>query len=185
MTPAKRTIYIDTASGAVSSSIAGQAEVNPQFILRTGANLEVAFVTDGAIVELAADTTGRLVIKELGAGDGSALFLDTAWDKTGTGTSARYTFTGEMDGTALRTSLANGLKKEYGASVLWKVPADTHDSASLPFLVTGNQNYHRSDDAAPNVSSDYSFAINTDQTAIEVFINGTRKGFIHLSTIAP
>ena len=185
MTPAKRTIYIDTASGAVSSSIGGQAVVDPQFILRTGANLEIAFVTNGAVVELQASSTGRLVIKELGDGDGSALFLDTAWDKTGTGTSTRYTFVGEMDGTALRASLANGLSKQYGASVLFKEPADTYDSASLPFLVTVNQNYHRSDDAAPLVSADVTLVLNTDGTAFEAFVSGVSKGFIHVINVAP
>jgi hypothetical protein len=184
MTPAKRTVFIDTVSGFVSANIGGQMAVDPQFILRTGANLEVAFVTEGAVVELAADATGRLVLKELGNGDGPALFLDTAWEKTGTGTATRYKFVGEMDGVALRTSLASGLNKQFGASILFKEPADAHDSASLPFAVTVNQNYHRSDDAAPIVSQDVSLVLNSEETALEIFINGVSKKFLRITNEA-
>ena len=90
-----------------------------------------------------------------------------------------------MDSTGLRAALSAARSNAFAAQILWKEPSEAYDGSSLPFNVTIHTNYHRSDDAAPNVSSDYSFAINTDQTAIEVSINGVSKGFIHLNTTAP
>jgi len=185
MTPKEQTVYVDLESGEVSATLATKTPPGLNYILRAGAKLNVVFHTDGVAEELEAATTGRFVIKPIsGAGD-AAYFLDTAWTLAGTGEESVYTFLGEMDSTALRTALATQKSEVFTAQILWKEPSETYDGSSLPFDLTIHTNLHRSDDAAPNVSSDYSFAINTDETAIEVSINGTSKGFIHLFTTAP
>ena len=185
MTPAAQTVYINRESGLVSESLTSNAEPKINFILRAGAKLNVIFHTDGVAEELEAATTGRLVIKSLDGADDAALFLDTAFTLAGTGTSAVYTFVGEMDSTGLRTALASVRSDVFGAQILWKEPSEAYDGSSLPFNVTIHTNYHRSDDAAPLVSADVTLILNTDGTAFEAFVSGVSKGFIHVINVAP
>jgi len=185
MTPAAQRIYVSVVTGAVTSTLTGNGPSCVQFILRAGAKLEVVFHTAGTAQQLEAATTGRLVLKTVDGADDAALFLDTAWTLTGTDDDAVYTFLGEMDSADLRTALASEQSVRLGASILWKEPSEAYDGASLPFVITVHTNYHRSDDAAPVISADTSFVLNNDATAVEVFISGVSKGFLHLQTTAP
>lgn len=182
MTPAAQRIFINTVNGAVTSSLGGSAAADVQFILRAGAKLEVVFHTAGVAVELEALTTGRLVSKS--EADGSALFLDTDWTKTGTAEDTVYTFLGEMDSAGLRTALGSERKVSFISAVLFKQPSDAYDGSSLPFDITVHTNPHRSDDAAPLVSQEVTLVQESDGSALECFINGTSVGFLRLTSAA-
>lgn len=182
MTPAEQTIYIDLATGDVRAGATGLQPPTVELILLTGGKIKFAFLNSGVVEALNASATGIFVIKDVEDAEGDPLFRDSAWDVTGSGTSARYTFNGVVDSDELRTILTGKDEKLLTAQLYWESPDDTHPSSSKPFAVTVINNYNRTGDAAPIVSPEWSFVLNAEEDAFEVFINGVSKGFSLLYT---
>lgn len=182
MIPSTFTAYVHQPLGHVRGGLA-PTSLPPMIapILRTALSLEIAFVTAaGTVEELAADAEGRLVVKEQGDPAGTALLLDTAWTRSGSGESTRYTFGAEVDSADLRASLGRLPKKCFTAQILITIPGDSLPSSSREFPFWVHNNFNRTADAAPIVSRDVSLVLNADGNAFEAFVNGESVGFIPL-----
>lgn len=185
MTPAPQTVFVKLLTGAVLASASSIAAPQIDLILLTGGRLNFAFVNDeGAVVELEESSTGQFSLFPENEADGSALFVDAEWEKTGTGAEARYFFNGLVDSAALRALLAGAPSLVVTAQAKFRVPSDDQDSSTRPFAITVHNNQNRAGITAPP-ASDFSLVVNGAGTAAELFVNGASKGWLHLQTTAP
>jgi len=110
-------IDLDTRAIIVAPTVTQQVS-NVYLTRRDNVPVEVQFCRLGVVQELASGATGQIGIKATYSG--SLLASDSAWDKTGTGESAVYTF-----GLNLNTAALDAL-----------FPLDTEDSVDVKFEVS-------------------------------------------------
>jgi hypothetical protein len=130
-------VYVDLDSRAFVVSPTLLQRVSTMFFTRRDAlPLEVQFVRNGAVVELASGATGKFGIKAAGSFDGAFLAYAGSWTKTGTTTSTVYTLTLNVNSTEL-DELFPGDDEESVSGVCeleWTV--GTTVSSTLPCAAT-------------------------------------------------
>ena len=104
------------------------------FVRRDNVPVEVQFVRNGEVVELAAGATGKMGIKA--AFDGDFLAYDSAWTKTGTGTTTVYAFGLNLNTTEMDAEFATDEEESISAKVEIEWVADGLTSSTLPCAAT-------------------------------------------------
>lgn len=95
-------VYVDLDSRAFVVSPTLLQRVSTMFFTRRDAlPLEVQFVRNGSVVELASGATGKFGIKAAGSFDGAFLAYAGTWAKSGTGATTVYTLTINVNSTEL------------------------------------------------------------------------------------
>ena len=128
--------------------------INPpsiEAILGTLHQLEITFVDDAdEPLELAAETTGRLVCKASAAYNGDTILLDSAWSHAEGETT--YTLATLASSQQLETLIGNKDDLIIRAQVEWQLPTEDEPRKSRPFdLLLINSPAH-SGDGAPDVA---------------------------------
>lgn len=101
-------LYFNTDTRRFQVSAGDSREVNALTFKRGDTTaLAVRFVSAGAVVELGAGAAGKFGLKESGDYSGDYIASDTAWTKTGTGTSTVYTFNLNLATSEINALLAN------------------------------------------------------------------------------
>lgn len=122
-------ISLDTREFVVSPTLL-QRVSTLYFVRRDNEPVEVQFVRSGAVVELAAGSTGKMGLKSTFAGN----FLAYAgnWVKSGTGTSTVYTFSLNMTSANLDALFPADTETSISCKVEveWQVSGNT--SSTLP-----------------------------------------------------
>jgi hypothetical protein len=124
-------VYVDLNSRAfVVSPVLLQQVTQLLFTRRDTVPVEVQFVRDGVVVELAAGATGKMGIKKTFAGD--FLAYDAAWTKTGTGATTIYTFGLNLNTVELDAEFPDDDEESVSARVEIEWAADGLVSSTLP-----------------------------------------------------
>lgn len=119
---------------------------------RDAFSVEVKFLRGGVVQELSNGATGKLGIKALG--DYSAVFLASAltWTKTGTGTSAIYTFSLTLNTTEIATEFTDDPPSiDTALEVEWV--QGTSRESSLAADLTIHNDYVRGDEGVPTAGT--------------------------------
>jgi hypothetical protein len=103
--------------------------------------VEVQFLTAGVVTDLGSGATGILGLKRSGAYASGYIASALSWVKTGSGTSAKYTFaltlnTAEID--ALFTSASEGSSLRAMLEVQWTVGSVITSSVTLPAVIAND-----------------------------------------------
>ena len=103
--------------------------------------VEVQFLTNGIVTDLGSGATGILGLKRAGAYATGYIASALSWTKTGSGTSAKYTFaltlnTAEID--ALFTSASEGSSLRAMLEVQWTVGTVVTSSVTLPAVIAND-----------------------------------------------
>jgi hypothetical protein len=103
--------------------------------------VEVQFLTAGIVTDLGSGATGILGLKRSGAYASGYIASALSWVKTGSGTSAKYTFaltlnTAEID--ALFTSASEGSSLRAMLEVQWTVGSVITSSVTLPSVIAND-----------------------------------------------
>ncbi len=103
--------------------------------------VEVQFLTNGVVTDLGTGATGILGLKRSGAYASGYIASALSWVKTGSGTSAKYTFsltlnTAEID--ALFTSASEGSSLRAMLEVQWTVGSVVTSSVTLPAVIAND-----------------------------------------------
>ncbi len=103
--------------------------------------VEVQFLTNGVVTDLGSGATGILGLKRSGAYASGYIASALSWTKTGSGTSAKYTFaltlnTAEID--ALFTSASEGSSLRAMLEVQWTVGSVITSSVTLPSVIAND-----------------------------------------------
>lgn len=119
--------------------------------------VEVQFVRNGTVVELAAGATGQMGIKKTYAG--SFLANDSGWTKTGTGTSTIYQFDLNLNTTNLNAEFPLDTEDSITAKVEveWTVSGTT--SSTLPTSCIVYNDVIRGGESVPTVTAAGSFKL--------------------------
>jgi hypothetical protein len=140
-------VFVDLNSRAfVTSPVLLQRVEELFFTRRDNVPVEVQFVRDGEVVELAAGATGRMGIKV--DFDGSFLANDSAFTKTGTGTDSIYTFGLNLNTANLDAEFPTDEEESIPARVEIEWTADGLTSSTLPTSATIFNDLIRGDEGA-------------------------------------
>jgi hypothetical protein len=140
-------VYVDLDSRApVVSPTLLQRVTTLYFTRRDNVPLEVVFVQSGVVVELASGATGAVGVKSTYAG--SMLASDSAWTKTGTGTSAIYSFGLDLNTVALDALFPLDTEDSVDAKIEISWTADGLTSSTLPTVATIYNDVLRGDEGA-------------------------------------
>jgi hypothetical protein len=121
------------------------------FVRRDNVPVEVQFVRSGEVVELAAGATGKMGIKA--AFDGDFLAYDSAWTKTGTGTTSIYSFGLNLNTTEMDAEFVTDEEESISAKVEIEWVADGLTSSTLPCAATVYNDVIRGGEGAPTLST--------------------------------
>jgi len=141
-------VYINLDSSEfVVSPVLTQRVTTLFFTRRDTVPVEVQFVRSGAVVELGAGATGQIGLKTTYTGD--FLANDTAWTKTGTGTSTVYQFdlnlnTANLDAVFSPDATTDSVDAKFEIS--WSVSGTT--TTTLPCTATIYNDVVRGDEGA-------------------------------------
>jgi len=141
-------VYINLDSSEfVVSPVLTQRVTNLFFTRRDTVPVEVQFVRAGAVVELGAGATGQIGLKTTYTG--SFLANDTAWTKSGTGTSTVYQFdlnlnTANLDAVFSPDATTDSVDAKFEIS--WSVSGTT--TTTLPCTATIYNDVVRGDEGA-------------------------------------
>lgn len=159
-------VYINLDSSEfVVSPVLTQRVSTLFFTRRDTVPVEVQFVRAGAVVELAAGATGAIGIKKTYTG--SFLANDTAWTKTGTGTSTVYTFdlnlnTANLDAEFSPDASTDSITAKI--EVTWTVGSTT--TTTLPTSVTIYNDVIRGGEGVPTSTAAASFLLQSPDSSI-------------------
>jgi hypothetical protein len=103
--------------------------------------VELQFLTAGVVTDLGSGATGILGLKRSGAYASGYIASALSWTKTGSGTSAKYTFaltlnTAEID--AIFTSASEGSSLRAMLEVQWTVGSVVTSSVTLPAVIAND-----------------------------------------------
>jgi len=141
-------VYINLDSSEfVASPVLTQRVSTLYFTRRDTVPVEVQFVRAGSVVELGAGATGQIGLKKTYTG--SFLANDTAWTKTGTGTSTVYQFdlnlnTASLDAEFSPDATTDSVDAKFEIS--WSVSGTT--TTTLPATATIYNDVVRGDEGA-------------------------------------
>jgi hypothetical protein len=159
-------VYINLDSSEFVVSPVLTQRVNTLFFTRRDTvPVEVQFVRAGAVVELDAGATGAIGIKKTYTGN--FLANDTAWTKTGTGTSTIYQFdlnlnTANMDAEFSPDATTDSITAKI--EVTWTVGSTT--TTTLPTSATIYNDVIRGGEGVPVATAATSFLIKSPDDAI-------------------
>lgn len=162
----ERTIYVNVSSGRVSSAADGTGAVVLSARLRTILTLHVVLVNDAGEVQdatLSSEEGGGmlLAVKAPGQYSGAPLLLNTDETKSGTGTTAKWSFNTVIDSAVLLAAIDAGspdaASLDTELEVQWTVDGESapRRSARLKFAI-GTAVY-RTEDESPDPSADASW----------------------------
>jgi hypothetical protein len=159
---APQTIYIHTETGIVRRTLTGAEAPNLVGIHRAALGISVAFVTSGAVVALAANTTVRFVAKVKGSHKDDPKLLDLEPTVSGEGTGTRYLLSTLCDSLQLRDALGTSETITLRCQVDWQIPGEDAPRLSLPFDLTITQAYSRGadDDIPDTVANAWDLGLN-------------------------
>jgi hypothetical protein len=134
------------------------------FTRRDVVPVEVQFVRNGAVVELAAGATGQIGIKKTFAG--GFLANDSGWTKTGTGTSTIYQFDLNLNTTNLNNEFPLDTEEAVSAKVEveWTVSGTT--SSTLPTGCIIYNDVIRGTESVPTVTATGVFRLQSPDNSI-------------------
>lgn len=118
---------------------------------RDNVPVEVQFVRDGLVVELAGGATGKMGIKTTYGG--SFLAYDSAWTKSGTGSSTIYTFGLNLNTTELTAAFPLDTEDSITAKVEIEWVADGLTSSTLPTSVVIYNDVIRGNEGTPTLAT--------------------------------
>lgn len=145
-------VFIDLNSRAfVVSPVLTERVTELLFTRRDVVPVEVQFVRNGVVVELPGGATGAMGIKKTFAG--SFLANDTGFNKTGTGTSAVYTFDLNLNTTEMNAEFTTDLEESIAARVEISWSFDGTTSSTLPTAATIFNDVIRGTEGAPNFAT--------------------------------
>jgi hypothetical protein len=126
-------LFIDNFTNQVTWSV-GIAEQVKQLRFRRGdtAPIEVQYYENGVIVERPPGSTGRLSLKEKGKYSQAAIVAANSWTKTGSGSTALYTFTPSFSGSALTTLLGDKPYVDLMFEIEWMDGESIESTSPLP-----------------------------------------------------
>ena len=159
-------VYVNLDSSEfVVSPVLTQRVTTLYFTRRDTVPVEVQFVRAGAVVELGAGATGAIGIKKTYTG--SFLANDTAWTKTGTGTSTVYTFdlnlnTANLDAEFSPDASTDSITAKI--EVTWTVGSTT--TTTLPTSVTIYNDVIRGGEGVPTSTAAGSFLLQAPDASI-------------------
>lgn len=159
-------VYVNLDSSEfVVSPVLTQRVTTLYFTRRDTVPVEVQFVRAGAVVELGAGATGAIGIKKTYTG--SFLANDTAWTKTGTGTSTVYTFdlnlnTANLDSEFNPDASTDSITAKI--EVTWTVGSTT--TTTLPTSVTIYNDVIRGGEGVPTSTAAGSFLLQSGNGSI-------------------
>ena len=122
------------------------------FVRRDTVPVEVQFVRQGSVVELGAGATGAIGIKKTFSGN--FLATDSAWTKTGTGTSTVYQFDLNLNTANMDTEFSNDnatASIDAKIEVSWTVSSTT--SSTLPTTATVYNDVIRGGEGVPTTTA--------------------------------
>jgi hypothetical protein len=126
-------INLDTREFVVSPTLL-QRVTNLFFTRRDNEPVEVQFVRNGAVVELAAGALGKIGLKSTYAGN--FLAYAGAWVKSGTGTSTIYTFSLNMTSANLTAMFPDDDEDAVNCKVEVEWQTGGNTSSTLPTTAT-------------------------------------------------
>lgn len=163
----ERTIYVNVATGRVSSAADGTGTVALCVRLRTLLTLHVVLVNaEGEVQEptLASGESGgmRLAVKAPGEWSGAALLQATGAAKSGSGSSTKWSFLLAMDSVALLARIDQGTPDpttlDTRLEIQWLVDGESAPRLSAKIPVTIDTAVNRSTDTAPDLTDDAMWA---------------------------
>ena len=144
-------INLDTNEFVVSPVLT-QRVSTLYFVRRDTVPVEVQFVRQGSVVELGAGATGAIGIKKTFSGN--FLATDSAWTKTGTGTSTVYQFDLNLNTANMDTEFSNDNNTasiDAKIEVSWTVSSTT--SSTLPTTATVYNDVIRGGEGVPTTTA--------------------------------
>jgi hypothetical protein len=163
-------VYVDLNSRAfVVSPVLLQRVTELLFTRRDTVPVEVQFVRDGVVVELAAGATGKMGLKKTFAGD--FLAYDSAWTKTGTGATTIYTFGLNLNTTELDAEFPDDDEESVAARVEVEWAADGLVSSTLPCSATIYNDVIRGSEPLPSVAASSFMLTSPDASNWEITID--------------
>jgi hypothetical protein len=157
-------INLDTSEFVVSSTLT-QRVSTLYFTRRDTVPVEVQFVRSGVVVELGAGATGACGMKKTYTG--SFLASDSAWTKTGTGTSTIYQFdlnlnTANMDAEFSPDASTDSITAKFEIS--WTVSGTT--TTTLPTSAVVYNDVIRGGEGVPTSTAAGSFLLQAPDASI-------------------
>jgi hypothetical protein len=159
-------VYINLDSSEfVVSPVLTQRVNTLYFTRRDTVPVEVQFVRAGSVVELGAGATGQIGIKKTFTGN--FLATDTAWTKTGTGTTTVYTFdlnlnTANLDAEFSPDASTNSITAKI--EVTWSVSGTT--TTTLPTECIVYNDVIRGGEGVPTTTASASFLLQSADNSI-------------------
>lgn len=145
-------VYVDlNTSTFVVSPVLTQRVSTLFFVRRDNVPVEVQFVRDGAVVELAGGATGKMGIKT--EYDGDFLAYDSSWSKSGTGSETIYTFGLNLNTTELSLEFPNDDEDSITAKVEIEWTASGLVSSTLPAQVVIYNDVIRGSEGVPTLAT--------------------------------
>ena len=142
-------IPLDVDPHPVLVALGGSATPQLAGVLGAPINIIVGFGTDDACVALTASSTGKLTLKKRDALDGDALFTDITMVESGSGTTARYTFSGRLIADELITAIGSTTTPlVLAGAIAWTQPGEDEDLC-IPFDFTVHNSPIRDADSIP------------------------------------
>lgn len=158
-------VYVDLNSSTfVVSPVLTQRVTTLFFVRRDNVPVEVQFVRNGAVVELAAGATGKMGIKA--AFDGDFLAYDSAWTKTGTGADTIYTFGLNLNTEELDAEFETDEEESITAKIEVEWSAGGLTSSTLPCSATIYNDVIRGSEGVPTVTAATSFLLQSPDNSI-------------------
>ena len=158
-------VYVNLDSNEfVVSPVLTQRVSTLYFVRRDTVPVEVQFVRGGAVVELGAGATGAIGMKKTFTGN--FLASDSAWTKTGTGTSTVYQFdlnlnTANLDAEFSPDATTDSI--DCKIEVSWTVSGTT--STTLPTTATIYNDVIRGSEPAPATAAG-SFSLTSQDASV-------------------
>jgi hypothetical protein len=158
-------VFIDLNSRAfVVSPVLTQRVTELLFTRRDNVPVEVQFVRNGTVVELGAGATGKMGLKK--DFDGDFLAFDSAWTKSGSGTSTIYTFGLNLNTVELDAEFPEDDEESIAARVEVEWAESGLISSTLPCAATVFNDVIRGDEGVPTNTATSTFLLQSPDESI-------------------
>jgi hypothetical protein len=158
-------VFIDLNSRAfVVSPVLTQRVTELLFTRRDNVPVEVQFVRNGAVVELGAGATGKMGLKK--DFDGDFLAFDSAWTKSGSGTSTIYTFGLNLNTVELDAEFPEDDEESIAARVEVEYADSGLISSTLPCSAVVFNDVIRGDEGVPTNAATSTFLLESPDESI-------------------
>jgi len=158
-------VFIDLNSRAfVVSPVLTQRVTELLFTRRDNVPVEVQFVRNGTVVELGAGATGKMGLKK--DFDGDFLAFDSAWTKSGTGTSTIYTFGLNLNTVELDAEFPQDDEESISARVEVEYADSGLISSTLPCSAVVFNDVIRGDEGVPTNTATSTFLLESPDESI-------------------